>query len=476
MRISDYLTMHKDSSNIAIIHGDNNITYQKLYEKSLELSYAVATHECNNVALFLPNGIDYVIGYFSVLFSNKTIVPINIQTGQADICRALEFCDVSLVVTNSKSISIINQIKEQYNLSFNAICVDTAPTVLPPVHITNDSDPALIIATSGSTQNPKYVMLTHANLHSNITGIISGFKHKQSDRPLIMMPMTTAYVNTAQLLHYIYHGLTFVIMDTIFTASNFTKIIQKELITHTCAVPTIVYLLLKSTSDFSIIRSLQYINIGGDGMSKKLLDTAMLCCPWVTFTQGYGLTEMSPVVSQVAVEDYHKKRYSVGKALAGVQIAIKNNNEECQTMEPGEILVCGDNIMAGYYKNEDATNKAIVNGWLHTGDIGYLDEDGYLYVKGRMKNIIITSGNNVSPEEVEEVLNQHPCVAGAYVYSQDDPRLGQRVLADIISDDEINEVELVNFCRKHLTEYKIPHKFNRVQNITRTMSGKVKRS
>lgn len=176
-------------------------------------------------------------------------------------------------------------------------------------------------------------------------------------------------------------------------------------------------------------------------------------------------------------EDSIRKIGSVGKAIPNVEVEIMDCNECVLAQgEIGEIVVRGPNVMLGYFKREDLTKKTLLNGWLHTGDLGYIDKDGYLYLTGRKKNIIISGGINIYPEEIEELLMNHPAVSECCVISEQHYLLGEIPIAKIVlKQDFIDSNELYKYCKHNLSNYKIPKRFDFVSELSKTYNGKVKR-
>jgi O-succinylbenzoic acid--CoA ligase len=187
--------------------------------------------------------------------------------------------------------------------------------------------------------------------------------------------------------------------------------------------------------------------------------------------QTYGMTETSSQIVTLSPEDALTKLGSAGKVLFPAQLKIKSENHH----EAGEIVVKGPNVTKGYLYNEEATNKAIIDGWLHTGDMGYVDEDGYLYVLDRRSDLIISGGENVYPAEIESVLLSHPAVKEAGVTGQDDERWGKVPAAFLVMVHSIEESELRSFCQKRLASFKIPANFYFVDELTRNASNKLVR-
>lgn len=213
-------------------------------------------------------------------------------------------------------------------------------------------------------------------------------------------------------------------------------------------------------------------------MSVTKIEELVKRFPSIGFIQTYGQTECSPRVTALLPSDALKKIGSVGKPIPNVQIKIcDENGKAADFYEKGEILVNGDNVMKGYYKRDEITCSVKIDSWLHTGDIGYLDEEGYLYLVGRKKNIIISGGINIYPEEIEQMLMNYGGVKESYVYGIEHDILGEVPVAEIVlKDDEfLNVNEILNFCKERLAPYKVPKKIKVVKSLEKTYNGKIKR-
>ena len=196
----------------------------------------------------------------------------------------------------------------------------------------------------------------------------------------------------------------------------------------------------------------------------------------IGFVHTYGHTECSPRVTALMPQYSLSKLGSVGTAIPGVRVRVVDENMvDCLAFEVGEIIVSGKNTMIGYYKQQQITNETIQEGWVHTGDLGYLDQDGFLYLTGRMKNVIISGGINVYPEEIEQTLLEHECVEEVCVMAEEHERMGEVPVAKVVLRSEISAKELTKYCSSRLASYKVPVTFEFVQTLAKTYNGKIKR-
>ena len=300
---------------------------------------------------------------------------------------------------------------------------------------------------------------------------------RERDISLMALPIFFGYCNTAQFLTHVYLGAQIIFFEGLFFPKLFFKLVEKYKVTNFIAVPSMLLMLFeyRYVEEYNIT-SLRYIIFGGGNMPVGQLKQIIQRFSTVGFVQTYGQTECSPRVTALLPEYALLKVGSVGKAIPGVSIKIVDKNGiEVKATESGEILVQGKNVMKGYYKRNSLTKNVIQNGWLHTGDIGCIDEDGFLYLKGRIKNIIITGGINVYPEEIEQVICQCDNVMDVLVYGEEDKLLGEIVVAKIVLESE-NGIEAVReYCKNNLAEYKVPKKFYIIEKIDKTYNGKVKR-
>lgn len=492
MRITELLERQSNNNKMALRHGDNSITYNDWYRYSDELSQRINTVkqvDTMNIALFLPNSIHYAIAYFAVLFSDRILIPIGIQAKELEIVSTIEYCEVDLIITDSRHRDFLVQALQEYHHRVIVYVIDTDETLViskdkrfiaKSEHLVQNGsvdDVAIMLHTSGTTSNPKRVMLTHNNLIHNVESNIDSLKLTQDDKVLIALPMFFGYCNTAQFLTHVYLGATIVILDSVFLPKQFFQIVEKEKITNFTGVPSMLLMLLEYRyADRYDYESLRYICFGGGKMPVDQLKILIKKYPSIGFVQTYGQTECSPRVTALLPEYAIIKTGSVGIPILHVEVKIVNpEDNELPANEMGEIIVRGKNIMKGYYKRPDITSETIRNGWLHTGDLGYLDGDGFLYLTGRIKNIIISGGINVYPEEIEQLLLQHESVEDACVVGEEHKLLGEVPVAKVVLKHEISQVELKLYCTEKLADYKVPSRFDIVDSLPKTYNGKTKR-
>lgn len=483
--IKDLLIQRKDSDRIAIESVDQSITYREWYQASKHLSYIIrelCEEGTQNVIVCLPNSIDYAVAYFGVLFSGNVIVPIAPEATVTEMQRLVEYCEAKLIISNS---CYIDRFSEMYcHKKLTGISIEEAYSEdsddLTEIPLNGEeNDLCIMLHTSGTTSNPKRVMLSNKNLLVNIKAHTSVMMLDENDVSLITLPMFFGYCNTSQFLSHLYVGGKIVISHAVFHPAVFWSTVCKYGITNVTVVPSMlmnIYKAGRSALPKNQTHTLRYICYGGGRSNPEVIEKLIRAFPEVGFVHTYGQTECSPRVTALMPQDAIRKSGSVGTPLPGVEIAIFSpNGEKLDADLSGEICVKGDNVMLGYYKNPNLTEETIRNGWLHTGDEGYIDKDGFLYLCGRLKSMIIYNGINLYPEEIEEILVAADMIEDAIVYGVENNICGEVPVADIVVNANYNEQKLREYCSKHLSKYKIPKLFRCVEKIEKTYNKKNKR-
>lgn len=336
---------------------------------------------------------------------------------------------------------------------------------------------AIMLHTSGTTSNPKRVMLTHKNLICNIESNIASLEFNEKDTTLIVLPMYFGYCNCSQFLTHVYLGGRIIIAPQPFNPAIFLQLIEKYKCTNTTCIPSMLFLTISIRNKYDM-SSLRYLCFGGGVMPVHKLKQIISFFEGTGIVQTYGQTEASPRVTCLLPKDCLRKIGSVGKPIPGVEIDILDKNGvPVKNGEKGEIVVRGNNVMKGYYKHQDKTEQTIINGWLHTGDIGRVDEEGYLYIVGRIKNVIISGGLNIYPEEIEEILINYEGIKEVIVFGEKHDILGEIPVAKVVTDGcYIDEGQILEYSKKMVDAYKIPKKIIFCEQLEKTYNGKIRRT
>lgn len=489
MLIKDILAKNKDNQQIALIFKDKQYSYKNIYDRVISHKKSIDDLKCNNIGIFIENSDEYVVGYFLISFLDKIIVPMESTSKEEQILSTIRYCELNLIITNDNNISYLYNILKNraehdiviYNISdgcSKVISVGKKKEIILEKILGDDTDVAIMLHTSGTTSDPKKVMLTHRNLVTNIRSNIESLSLTKDDRCLIVLPMCFGYCNTSQFLTHFYLGASIVISEGTFMPQRFFFNLEKYKCTNTTCIPSMLYLIVKSKKRNYILPAFRYLCFGGGTIGLDVLSDIIDILPNVGIVQTYGQTEASPRITCLLPKDCKRKLGSVGKAIPGVSVkVVDEQSKEVLPGVKGEIIVKGENVMKGYYKKPKETAIVIKDGWLHTGDIGMYDEDGFLYIVGRIKNIIISGGLNIYPEEIEEVLRSIPDVVEAVVLPKNHEMLGEIPVAKVVLKDnsEISQSDILNYCRNKLEVHKVPSEIAIVDKIEKTYNGKVRR-
>lgn len=489
MKVSDLLRRQANNTNVVITCGKERITYSEMHNRAEELSKRLNLlkgGKYERVIVFLPNSIEYAISYFAILYSECVVVPLLTQSTNSEIVSLMNYCDAHIIITQSKYKFFLSALLNENKNRVQVIYLDTLEIVEYGV-ITQENeddeilrDVVVLLHTSGTTSNPKRVMLTNKSLLANIQSNIKSLQINKDEVSLICLPMGFGYCNTAQFLTHIYMGARMVILDEVTHPMKLYETISKEKISNMTVVPTILGKMVNYVPVLEYdISSLKLVCYGGAPIRKEIIYELVNRFPNVSFVQTYGQTECSPRVTALLHKDALRKIGSVGKPIPGVKIkTVDEFGDEVGVNVCGEVMVSGKNLMKGYFRNEEATKNVLVGDWIRTGDIGYIDEEGYLYLKGRKKNIIISGGINIYPEEIEEVIMETGMVEECLVVPEGDSYLGEVPVAYINFKEGKEESllkEVKYHCVRSLSKYKVPQKFITVENIAKTYNGKKKR-
>lgn len=496
---------------IALANGDK-VAYHFLDQKKTyaELDAAVTMFASgltqlgikkgDNVALITGNSPHFLIGFYGTLRAGATVVPVNPIYTADEMSYILLNGDVKAIITLDVLVPLMEglnkhlQSVEHYivcetgqvqgdhdtsNLSvhskllgFNTVLGYGQAAFEEPLHA--EDDIAVILYTSGTTGKPKGAMLTHKNVYSNAIDVGNYLKINGDDLVITALPMFHVFCLTVAMNAPLMTGGTLLIVPK-FSPNEIYRITKTYGATIFAGVPTMYNFLLQYDGNPEDFKSLRLCISGGASMPVALLQNFEKKFN-VLVSEGYGLSEASPVTCFNPL-DRPRKPGSIGTSIIHVENSIFNEmGEEVSTGEVGELVVRGPNVMKGYYKMPEETAATIKDGWLYTGDLAKMDEDGYFYIVDRKKDLVIVGGYNVYPREVEEVLFAHPSVVEAAVVGVPDPNLGEAVHAFVVKKEEsLTEEQIGEYCKEHLAKYKIPAVIEFLEELPKNTTGKILR-
>ena len=368
----------------------------------------------------------------------------------------------SLQGANERNINFTDLLSHKYTLS-----ISKTPEIDDLVHI---------IYTSGTTGKPKGAMISYKNIFSNVQGAHNRFIVRSSDRFIVFLPMFHSFTLTAMILLPMFVGASMVLIKSVFPFSNVLKQTLLKRVTVFLGIPAIYTAIGKAKIPwyFRWFNRIRLFISGAAPLAKQTIDDFKVKFPHARLVEGYGLSECSPVV---AANLYDKqKSLSVGPALEGYEVKIVNDEMiEVGTGEIGEIIVKGDCVMQGYFGMPNITDETIINGWLKTGDLGKVDDEGFIYIVDRKKDLIISKGINIYPREIEEVLYKLEEVEAAAVIGIKDEHADEEVAAFIQLKEgmDLDEKQVRDYLKKHLANFKIPKSIYFAEQLPRNATGKV---
>jgi long-chain acyl-CoA synthetase len=441
------------------------------------------------VSLLMPNSVEYIIGYFACWKLGALAGPVNSLLKEHEIEFVMNNSEAKAILVHSEYQPLIEKIrgglpylKSVINFDDDAdpgyACLrhaepnETAST--PEACV--PSDDAIIIYTSGTTGKPKGCLLTHGNIIANARQISQWLNFTENDRLLTIMPLFHMNAVSVTTMSALYAGGSTVISPK-FSGSKFWNAISDYQITSFGSVATMLSMLLNTYPDGVPAGlktdQLRFAMCGSAPVPaevmKKFEET--FNCPVI---EGYGLSE-STCRSTFNPPDERRRPGSCGLPIGNEMKVVDDNDHEVPDGELGEIVLRGENILKGYFKNPAATETAFRGGWFHTGDVGYRDQDGFFFIVDRKTDMIIRGGENIYPREIDEVLYKHPSVAAAATIGIPDQLYGEEVAAFIVLKDGAGttEDELIAHCKAELADYKCPKSIHIVKDIPKGPTGKL---
>jgi len=446
----------------------------------------------DRVALLLPNSPEFVIIYFGIVKIGAIALPLNIRYKVDELASLFNDSQPKALVAESHSLELLVSALPRFKYIEHVIDLgDKYPSQFISYHqiMTVSSahrvevelepeDIALIVYTSGPTVNPRGVVLTHYSLVTEAAISAHGFQQTDKDRVILFaLPMHHAFGLVGVLLTAIYKGSTLVIVPGL-SIKGVMEVIERERATIFMGVPYVYALMVHTAEKDAIESDLGSLRLCASAGAPLLPDIMKRFKKQfgLNIIDFWGLTEGVCHATCPPV-DGSGKFGSVGKAIPGWEVNIVDDDGRAlPSNHPGEIVIKGP-IMKGYYDNPQATAEMIKDGWLYTGDIGRVDEDGYLFLSGRKKDMIIRKGQNIYPSDIEAVLSSHPKVAEVAVVGIPDEMRGENVRACISlkAGEVATEEELRRFCRKHVADYKLPKQIVFLDTLPKTATGQIRK-
>jgi long-chain acyl-CoA synthetase len=447
--------------------------YERVYRRAAFLR-TLGIEKGNRVAVWMLNSHEYLELYFATAIAGIAIVPINTRWHVKDVDFTLADSGAKALVVDKHFAAKVGELKFAPRILDCCEHRDAAVSFEEP----DENDLLGLFYTSGTTGGPKGVMLTHRNLWSNALHMMVAMRVEQGvwlhAAPMFhAADLTSIYMNAMTGTANVYLAA--------FDPEAFLRAVETDRVTDTLLVPTMVNMVLHHPSfdryDLSSLRKVMY---GASPMPAPLIELAMRRLPNVEFLQGYGMTETSPIITFLDHKDHcGASLASAGKPVLGVEVRVVDSNDRDVPMgECGEVIVRGANVMKGYWNRPAISDEVLRGGWMHTGDVGRLDEEGFLYILDRKKDMIKPGSENVYSPEVESMILGHPAVLEAAVIGVPDEKWGEAIRAVVVckSDHSIEEMELIEWCRERMTHFKCPTSVVVAEALPKGGTGKIQKN
>ncbi len=483
-----------------VVDGDRTITYEELRADAAKVSgllRSLGIEANDRVGILATNRVGVLEVLFGIAAVGATAVPMNYRAGLDEARHLLGDSGTKVLFTENRYQPLVNEVKPEtleHVYSFDDGSYEAARDGAEPDELVEDVDEkqlAVLLYTSGTTSLPKGVMLTHEALTGYVMGANDAADGEDHGRVLLAAPLYHIAGMTSTL-NALYSGRVTVLLPQFETAAWLAAVPVYK-ITHAFLVPTMLARLLDDptlgTTDLSSLEALTY---GAAPMPPPVIRRAIDLFPrTVAFAGSYGQTETTSTVAVLDPDDHRiwdgtdeeqaqklRRLRSVGRVLDDVQVQVVDpDGNIVDAGVPGEVWLSTFRKMEGYWGAKEKTRVTVDDeGWIHTGDLGYLDDEGYLYLVGRAGDMIIRGGENIAPDEVEAVLYEHPDVLEAAVVGVPDEEWGERVVASVVLREGAPGVDvLMDHCRKHLASFKRPERIVVMTELPRTSTGKLLR-
>ena len=460
----------------ALISGDRRLTFCDLWERVQRIASLLVTvgfQTGDRVAVLLPNQGEYLEAVYACAWLGLIVVPLNTRLSVEEIDHILADAQPRGLIRHSSLPIPTEKVAWQVILDAHELHLGTD-------HVAGwVCDPNAVFAllyTSGTTGKPKGVVLTHANILANVEHVGHWMPHGEGD----------VYLHAAPIFHIADFPLMFAapawgmcqVTLAKFSPQAFCETVQREGVTHTVLVPTMINLLTQFAELHTYdLTSLKVLGYGGSPMAPPLIHRARTALPGVELIQVYGLSETGYLTGLRGAEHLEHRLTSCGRPCPGIELrVVDERGTPTPTGRPGELLARGANVTRGYWNKPDETARSFRGEFFRTGDVGYQDAEGFFYILDRIKDMIVTGGENVYSAEVEAVINHHPAVHEVAVFGIPDAAWGELVMACVVLKHgaSASAEELTNHCKRHLAHFKVPRRIEfSATELPKGGSGKI---
>ena len=469
------------------------MSFGELQRSSRRLARALAARGLkpgDKIAMLMPNGYQTCRLFIGIMYSGFCVTPVNLLAQPTQLAYVIEHCDTHIVFVSPDQLERLNQAIAQVPREIEVIVVhpdcsefiedqNGVDAANGNLYSVTETDDALMMYTSGTTGTPKGVMLSNRSVVAGGENVSSAHQLGPDDRVMAVLPLYHINAQIVTATSPLIHGGSLV-MPHRFSVMSFWESVVEHRCTWINVVPTIIAYLINGTSPKTMGLDISRVKFCRSA-SAPLAPSHHLAFEekfGIGIIETMGLTETAAPCFTNPLDPTQRKIGSPGQPFGNEAKIIDANGETLPPRQTGEIRGRGNHVMSGYYKNPEETAKSHTGeGWLHTGDLGHLDEDGFVFVTGRIKELIIKGGENIAPREIDEVLMKHPAVLEAAAVGIPDDNYGQEIIACLILKPgaTCNADELREYCESALGPYKTPKQFHIVEDLPKGPSGKVQR-
>ncbi|HHY72590.1 MAG TPA: o-succinylbenzoate--CoA ligase [Bacillus bacterium] len=461
-------------NRLALITESETWTFAELHERTVQATNKLSMlgiHEGDHVAILMGNRKEFLFLLHGLEYIGAVAILINTKLTAHEISWQLEDSESKLLLYDDALVEKVENITTSINMVsiHEFMNIGEGLAVIRPEWELNQIH--TIIYTSGTTGKPKGVMLTYGNHWWSAVSSSLNLGLHMDDCWLCATPLFHVS-GLSILMRSVFYGIPVYLIEK-FNPTKVNEAIENNNITMISVVSQMLIRLLADLGERSYPKSLRCVLLGGASASKPLLEKCKQ--KQIPVYQTYGMTETASQIATLSAEYMLSKLGSAGKPLFPAQLKIENEGQTQPANKPGEIVVKGPNVTKGYWKREDATKTNIVDGWLRTGDIGYLDDDGFLFMLDRRSDLIISGGENIYPAEIESVILSHRSIEEAGVVGKDDEKWGQVPVAfvKVWNSQTVTKEELISLCEEQLAKYKVPVDIYFVEKLPRNASNKL---